>query len=69
MRLRTKCEMIIAHHSDCDCSWCRSHVDERCGKPAIASSERVRVCEECAIERHREDMAVVYDDLRAGVAS
>lgn len=48
------CEMIIAHHSDCECVICKAHQDAVCGRPTVGQlrdrdgTERCLVCEGCA---------------------
>lgn len=62
--------MIRVHHSDCTCEWCKAGLDEECGAPTVGvTADRNRVCEECAVQMHIEDFAVIYDDGRLGVAS
>ena len=31
----TVCEMVLAHHPDCECPICKARTDEECGKPAV----------------------------------
>lgn len=72
----TKCEMILAHHADCECPWCRANLDERCSAPAVAAlldrgRLALRVCDGCAVEMHLADDAymVQRDDGRPVMSS
>jgi hypothetical protein len=47
-----RCEMIEAHHSDCECALCRANEDAYCGTPAVGYVDQgtyvLRVCDEHA---------------------
>jgi hypothetical protein len=67
----TVCEMVLAHHPDCECPICKAHTDEECGKPAVgvchddftadgAPVGGVKVCTECADGMLREHFHVTF---------
>lgn len=58
-----KCEMVKAHHPDCECYLCRSGRDEECENLSIGRSKDgvIRVCAECAKQKESEGFAISYD--------
>jgi hypothetical protein len=70
-----KCQMIKAHHPDCECQLCMAQLDEQCAAPAVAvllDGRRAigRICDECAVAMHLEgDYAVKRDDGRPVMSS
>lgn len=59
------CEMIDAHHPDCECQTCLAGEDSVCGQPAVGflrdGAQRTRVCAECA--KMAEDDPEAYGTL------
>lgn len=65
------CELIDAHHPDCECATCRDGRDAICGEPAVGTARMGdaswRVCARCAASADRDPEAegvVTYDAPR-----
>ena len=58
-----RCEMIIAHHPDCECRICKAREDERCeGKARGTHEGSVRVCVPCGLGLENEGFVVRWDN-------
>jgi hypothetical protein len=58
-----QCEMVDAHHPDCECTSCRTHLDVQCLEPYVGEvpeCDGVRVCGACAVQMEREEFTVKY---------